>query len=121
MLTVTLVLVATTLVALAVVPSLAAAMAAALIGGGGMVVGEVLSETALPRMLDEDVLARAYGLVLPTSLGGIVVGSLLAGPLVSTLGLKGALTASGLTVLALAALLCRRPLVVAQPAVQHAR
>jgi hypothetical protein len=33
-------------------------------------------------MLDDDVLARAYGLVLPMSLGGIVAGSLLAGPLV---------------------------------------
>jgi hypothetical protein len=25
----------------------------------------VLSDTALPRLLDDDVLARAYGLVLP--------------------------------------------------------
>ena len=28
---------------------------------------EVLSETALPRMLDDEVLGRAYGLALPTS------------------------------------------------------
>ena len=44
-----------------------------------MVVGEVLSETALPRMLSDDVLGRAYGLALPASLGGIVAGSLAEG------------------------------------------
>jgi hypothetical protein len=76
-----------------------------------MVVGEVLSETALPRMLGGDVLGRAYGLVLPAALGGIVAGSLIAGPLVSLLGLQGALALAGLSVLATAALLLRRPLV----------
>jgi MFS family permease len=117
-LTVALVLVAGTLTALGSVPTLAGAMAAALLGGGGMVVGEVLSETALPRMLGDDVLARAYGLVLPTSFAGIVAGSLVAGPLVSLLGLQGALMGSSAIVLATAGVLGRRPLVPASSPAQ---
>jgi hypothetical protein len=64
-------------------------------------------------MLDDGVLARAYGLVVPVSLGGIVIGSLLAGPLVALLGITGAFTASGAIVLVVCALLLRRPLAVA--------
>ena len=66
-------------------------------------------------MLDDEVLARAYGLVLPASLGGIVAGSLVAGPLVALLGLTAALAAAGLAVLAVGALLLRRPRPVAAP------
>jgi predicted MFS family arabinose efflux permease len=109
-LTAALLLVAGTLVALGSLPTLTLALAAALLGGAGMVVGEVLSDTALPRMLGDDVLGRAYGLVLPVSLGGIVVGSLVAGPLVSLLGLEGAFTATGTIVLVTCVMLVRRPL-----------
>ncbi len=112
-LTVALVLVGVPLAALGIVPTLAGAVGLAVLGGGGMVVGEVLSETALPRVLDEQVLARAYGLVLPITLGGIVAGSVIAGPLVSVLGLTGALAAAGAAVLVAAALLLSRPLDVA--------
>jgi hypothetical protein len=77
-----------------------------------MIVGEVLSETALPRLLDDAVLARAYGLVFPISIGGIVAGALIAGPLLSAFGLTGALAAAGLFVLLAAALLLQRPLSV---------
>ena len=84
---VALLLVGVPLAVLGVVPTLAGAVALATIAG------EVLSETALPRMLDDEVLARAYGLVFPISIGGIAVGSLVAGPLVSLLGVTG--TASG--------------------------
>jgi MFS family permease len=107
---VALLLVGLTLAALGSAPTLAAAVALSVVCGGGMVVGEVLSETALPRMLDDDVLGRAYGLVLPTSLAGIVAGSLVAGPLVSLVGLQGALAMAGLSVLIVAALLLRRPI-----------
>jgi hypothetical protein len=79
-----------------------------------MVVGEVLSETALPRLLDDSVLARAYGLVFPASIAGIVAGSLVAGPLLAAFGLTGALAVAGLFVLVVAALLLHRPL-AAQP------
>jgi hypothetical protein len=81
-----------------------------------MVVGEVLAETALPRMLDDEVLARAYGLVFPISVGGIAAGSLIAGPLVSLLGLTGAMVAAGAGVLVVAALLLSRPLLITRGA-----
>ncbi len=112
-----LLLVATTLVALGSGPTLLEALAASLVGGGGLVVGEVLADTALPRMLDDDILASAYGLAVPVSLGGIVLGSLLAEPLASLLGVGGALTAVGLAVVLACAALVRRPLVVAVPSV----
>lgn len=108
-------LVGVPLAALGVAPTLPLALALALLGGGGMVVGEVLSETALPRLLDDAVLARAYGLVFPVSILGIVVGSAVAGPLLALFGVTGALAASGLFVLVVAALLLHRPL-VSQPA-----
>jgi MFS family permease len=98
------------LAALGVVPTLAGAIVLALLGGGGMIVGEVLSETALPRMLDDAVLARAYGLVFPISISGIVAGSLVAGPLVSIFGLTGAMAVGGAAVLTVGALLLSRPL-----------
>src|SRR4051812_13025734 len=101
--------------ALGVADSLWVALPLAVVGGAGAVVAEVLSETALPRMLDDAVLARAYGIMLPVSLSGIVAGSLIAGPLVALLGAGGALVATGAAVLALAGLLLRRPLVVAAP------
>jgi predicted MFS family arabinose efflux permease len=119
-LTVALVLVAAAMAALGQTSTLAQAVMLALLGGGGMIVGEVLSETALPRMLDDEVLGRAYGLAVPVSLGGIVIGSLAAGPLVSELGLEGAFAAAGLFVAVAAALLLRRPLTAA-PAMAHAR
>jgi predicted MFS family arabinose efflux permease len=109
-------LVAVPLALLGAVPAFADALALALVAGGGMVVAEVLSETALPRVLGHDVLARAYGLVLPASVAGIVAGSLVAGPLVSLLGLQGALTAAGATVLLAAAALIGRPSAPAQRA-----
>jgi hypothetical protein len=104
------------LVALGVVPSLAGAVALAVVLGGGMIVGEVLGETAQPRLLDDEVLARAYGLVFPISIGGIVVGSLVAGPLVALLGLAAALVAVGAGVLIAGALLLSRPLESGRPA-----
>jgi hypothetical protein len=44
------------------------------------------------------------------SIAGIVAGSLIAGPVVSLLGLTGALVAAGASVLVIAALLLHRPL-----------
>ncbi len=113
MLTIALALVAAAMAGLGQTSTLAQAVMLALLGGGGMIVGEVLSETALPRMLDDEVLGRAYGLAVPVSLGGIVIGSLAAGPLVALLGLEGAFAAAGLFVAVAAALLLRRPLTAA--------
>ncbi len=115
-LAVAMLLVGIPLAALGVVPTLAGALALAVLGGGGMIVGEVLGETALPRMLDDEVLARAYGLVFPVSISGIVAGSLIAGPLVSAFGLTGTLAVGGVAVLAIGALLLSRPIDVAPTA-----
>jgi len=112
-LAVALMLVAASMAALGQSSTLVEALSLAVLGGGGMIVGEVLSETALPRMLDDEVLGRAYGLAVPTSIGGIVIGSLVAGPLVSLLGLHGAFIAAGVFVAVVAAVLLRRPLTVA--------
>lgn len=109
-LAVAMLLVGIPLAALGVVPSLAGAVALAVLGGGGMIVGEILGETALPRMLGDAVLARAYGLVFPISISGIVAGSLIAGPLVSVVGLTGTLAVGGVAVLMIGALLVSRPL-----------
>jgi MFS family permease len=110
-----LILVALPLIGLGAASGLGEALVLALVGGTGMVAGEVLSETALPRMLSADALPRAYGLAFPASLAGIIVGSLIAGPLVSQLGLQGALTGAGIFVLLAGALLLRRPLITVAP------
>lgn len=106
-----LVLVSIALFGFGAIPALPAALALAVLGGGGMIVGEVLSETALPRLLDDAALARTYGLVFPAAVAGIIAGSLVAGPLISLAGLQGAFTLVGLLVLAAGALLVRRPFV----------
>jgi MFS family permease len=118
MLLVALGLVAVAVAALGLVHSLVAAIVLSLAGGGGMIVAEVLSETALGRMLDDAVLARAYGLALPASLSGIVIGSLVAGPLVATVGVTATFVVAGLVVAVASGLLLRRPLrTVAAPSV----
>jgi predicted MFS family arabinose efflux permease len=94
------------LLAVAHWPAVAIALVAAT--GTGAVLVEILTDTGLQRMLDEDVFGRAYGLALPASLGGIVVGSLSAPLLASTLGGTGALAALGLAVLAYALFLLRQ-------------
>lgn len=108
-LTVGLGLVALAIAGLGIAPVLPVALALALAGGGGMVVGEILTDTALPRMLDDDVLARAYGLAFPASIAGIVVGSLVAGPLVGLLGASGAMLVAASSVALVGVLLVGRP------------
>ncbi|MGH3190779.1 MAG: MFS transporter [Streptosporangiaceae bacterium] len=77
--------------------------------GMGALLVEIMTDTGLQRMLDEDVFGRAYGLAIPASLGGIVAGSLIAPVLANTLGGSGALVAVGGAVLAYAALVLRTP------------
>lgn len=99
-----LLVVAAAMALLGVSPSLPAAMALAAVGGSGAVVVEVLAETRMQRLLDEAVLARAYGLALPAALAGIVAGALIAAPLASTFGLTAAFVATGAAVALYAAL-----------------
>jgi predicted MFS family arabinose efflux permease len=83
---------------LMLVPSFAAAVVLMGVAGAGAVLVEVLAETALQRSLPDEVFSRAYGLALPASLGGIVLGSVVAAPLVALAGVGGALSALGLGV-----------------------
>jgi MFS family permease len=76
--------------------------------GLGAVLVEILTDTMLQRTLDEDVFGRAYGLALPASIAGIVIGSAIAPVLASLLGASGALVAVGGAVLAYATLILRR-------------
>jgi predicted MFS family arabinose efflux permease len=110
MLLVALGLVAVAVAALGLVHSVAAAIVLSLAGGGGMIVAEVLAETALGQMLDDAVLARAYGLALPASLSGIVIGSLVAGPLVAAAGVTATFVVAGGCVAVASGLLLRHPL-----------
>lgn len=103
-------LVALALVGLGAVSALGGALVVALLVGGGMVVREALSEGALPALLDHDVLARAYGLIIPASVLASVGGSLLAGPLVGLLGVSGTLSAGGAFVALAGVALLVRPL-----------
>lgn len=84
----------------------AAVLLTGLTGLGAMLV-EILTDTTLQRTLDEDVFGRAYGLALPASIAGIVVGSAAAPLLASLLGAAGALVATGTVVVAYALLVLR--------------
>ena len=106
------------LLAIAPWPAVAIALVAAT--GLGAVLVEILTDTGLQRMLDEDVFGRAYGLALPASLAGIVVGSLVAPLLAAALGATGALVAVGLAVLAYALILLRRVPAQREPVIDQA-
>jgi predicted MFS family arabinose efflux permease len=95
---------------MAAVPSLAVALVLCALNGAGAIVVEVFAETALQQQLDEAVFGRAYGFAYPASIGGIVVGSIVAAPLAALLGLSGALLALAAIVCAYTAVLVlRRP------------
>ena len=66
-----------------------------------------MTETGLQRTLPHDVFGRAYGLAIPTSIGGIGAGSLIASTLVSTVGLTGGLLVCGSIAVAYGAALVR--------------
>lgn len=101
-------LVALSLPLLIVVPSTAVVLALAAFNGAGSLAVEVRTETALAEQLPDEIFARAYGFAFPVSIAGIAgiagiaVGSLLAGPLASALGLLGAMLVLALVLLAYA-------------------
>jgi MFS family permease len=80
---------------------------AGLTGAGALLV-EILTDTCLQRVLDEDVLGRAYGLALPAAIGGIAAGALIAPVLAGALGVSGALVSVAAAVLAYALVVLRR-------------
>jgi MFS family permease len=75
--------------------------------GVGAILVEVLTETSLQRSLPADVFGRAYGLALPASLAGIVLGSLLAPVLVALAGGSSAMIISGAVVVGYGLVLLR--------------
>ena len=86
-------------------------------GTGGILV-EILTETSLQRSLPADVFGRAYGLALPASLAGIVVGSLAAPLLITWFGGTLAMLICGgaAVVYGLSLLRGRRPIELTIPA-----
>jgi MFS family permease len=82
---------------------IAVAITAVVVTGIGSVLVEVLADTALQRQLPPAVLGRAYGFAFPASIAGIVVGSLVASPLMALLGTTGTLVVTGALVTAYAA------------------
>jgi predicted MFS family arabinose efflux permease len=90
--------------------------------GAGAICVEVMTETGLQRMLDDEVFGRAYGLALPASIAGIAAGSLVAPLLVSAFGATAALLACGGVVVAYCAVIWRsrpaEPSAVREPAWQ---
>jgi MFS family permease len=91
------------------------ALALGIVGGAGSIVVEVMADTGLQRALPEDVFARAYGFAYPAALAGIVIGSLIAAPLVALFGVRGAFVALGALVALYALTLLRRPEPAAAP------
>jgi MFS family permease len=77
--------------------------------GAGMVTAEVVGDTCLQRSLDPAVFARAYGLALPTFLGGIAAGALIAPLTIALVGVSGTLIMIGAAVIAYAMLVLKHP------------
>ena len=86
----------------------AVAIVLAGVTGTGALLVEILTDTCLQRVLDEDVLGRAFGLTLPAAIGGIVAGALIAPVLAEALGVSSALASVGAGVLAYALVILRR-------------
>jgi predicted MFS family arabinose efflux permease len=84
----------------------AAVLLAGFTGAGALCV-EIMTETGLQRMLDDEVFGRAYGLALPASIAGIAAGSLIAPALVSAFGQSAALLVCGAVVTAYCAVAWR--------------
>jgi MFS family permease len=95
--------------ALAIVNWLPGAIVFAALFGAGSVVAEVVGDTCLQRELDPSVFARAYGLVLPACLGGIVAGALLAPLGIALVGFTGTLVVLGAGVIGYGVLVLARP------------
>lgn len=83
---------------LAVSPSVVITLALTALSGSGAVIVEVLMETGMQRLLDESVFGRAYGVAVPASIGGIVVGSLVAPLGVAAFGVTATLSVLGAVV-----------------------
>ncbi|MDQ3890519.1 MAG: MFS transporter, partial [Actinomycetota bacterium] len=85
----------------------AALVLLALVGVGNTIV-DVAGYTLLQRAVRDEVLARVFGVLESVILAAVAVGALIAAPLVSGLGARGALVVTGAFLPLLAALTWRR-------------
>ena len=76
--------------------------------GTGVTIVDFAAVTLLQRAIPDNVLARVFSLLQSVFVGTIGLGALLAPLLVSWLGIRGALVASGVVLPLLVALLWRR-------------
>ena len=81
------------LLALPVPPPVA--VVAVMASGAGSIVAEVLAVTVVQRHVPVDMTARVFGLLDMVIIGAIFAGSALAPPLITALGLPGALVVLG--------------------------
>ena len=65
------------------------------LAGAGMVVTEVVALTAMLRMLPDHVIGRVFGLVDSTLVAAVLLGSVVAGPLIAGIGLPAAMLVIG--------------------------
>jgi MFS family permease len=87
---------------LAFTTSVALAILVSVIAGAGALLVEVAADIRLQQTLEESRIGCAYGLMLTASLGGLMLGGLLAPLLVALAGAPGALCLIAAAVLALA-------------------
>jgi predicted MFS family arabinose efflux permease len=105
-------------VLLALTGSTAVALVLAAGIGAGTLTTEVVAETTLQRTVDDAVVARAYGLVVPACVAGIAGGALLAPLLVALCGLDATLLLTGSAVLAYGLVAFVRP-TLSKPILVH--
>lgn len=86
------------LVLLAVMPWLSAAVVLLAITGAGAVLAEVLALTAIQRAVPLQEVARVFGILDALLVGAICLGSLMTPPLVRVVGLAPALALMGLAI-----------------------
>jgi MFS family permease len=92
---------------LAVTRLAAVAVVLVCLTGIGALLVEILTDTCLQRVMNEEVLGRVFGLTLPAAVSGIVAGALIAPALADGLGVSGALILVGVAALVYALLMLR--------------
>jgi MFS family permease len=93
----------------AVIPSVAVALVLLAVSGVGKSFLDVTARTLLQRSVDDDVLARVFGVQEGANMAAMAIGSVMAPLLVSSIGARGAFAVVGLF-LPIIALLALRPI-----------
>jgi CRP-like cAMP-binding protein len=95
-------------IALALVRSPWAAYVLLAIEGGAVIVSDVAATTVLQRILPAELMGRVFGVLGSIQLLGLLIGSVIAPPLVNGVGLRWSLVIAGAILLALAAVVLPR-------------